>query len=84
MPVKTRVNCLVVFFFLVLDSHSFNFSRIVVTVVSENDPTLDTPFTSLATLKRGSSFGVSHALHVEKLKKIRDDCDEKNKNLSTR
>lgn len=52
-------------------------------VVSENDPTLDTPFTSLATLKRGSSFGVSHAPHVEKLKNIRDDCDEKNKNLST-
>lgn len=28
-----------------------------VTVLSENDPTKDSPFTSLATLKRGSSFG---------------------------
>ena len=32
---------------------------ILVTVLSENDPTKDSPFTSLATLKRGSSFGVS-------------------------
>lgn len=34
-----------------------------VTVVSENDPTLDTPFTSLATLKRGSSFGETAILN---------------------
>jgi len=34
-----------------------------VTVLSENDPTMDTPFTSLATLKKGSSFGETAILN---------------------
>ncbi|XP_078371606.1 uncharacterized protein LOC144655264 isoform X1 [Oculina patagonica] len=34
-----------------------------VTVLSENDPTKDSPFTSLATLKRGSSFGETAILN---------------------
>ena len=43
-----------------------DFLGLLVTVLSENDPTLDSPFTSLATLKKGTSFGVSIEQEIQK------------------
>lgn len=39
-------------------------------MLSENDPTKDSPFTSLATLKRGSSFGVSRKFSLSNRQQV--------------